>query len=847
MRHHLTLICMTGLLAAGSLTAEDGLQKAIDQAMHRVERVDGAYRTFNPEQRLDARFAATGTEFLHRGHHFRVVLEGLGQPGELIARDNRVEMRRRSVTEWYVNSKEGLEHGFTLAHKQGPVRLRLAVTGEYQPAMEGGAVVLREPGTQKVALRYGGLQSWDADGRTLPSRAEVEGNQIHLVVDDAGAKYPVTVDPVFQEAAVTAPGGQAADQFGYSIAVSADTAVVGAPYVNSASNFLYQGAVYVFGRTNGVWTWQQTLTGSATVYQAGFGWSVAISGDTIVVGAPYEGGGLPFEGAVYAFTRAGGVWTEQQRIPPPIGSIGLLFGTSVAIDGDTLIAGAPPPVVPTGPYVFVRSGGQWSLQGTLAPGSEVNSPQYVGTSVSISGDTAVVGAISGKPAGRPTFGGFVEVWTRSGSLWSRQAVLQYPETPGGDNWQFGQSVAVSGDTLLVGSPGAFQLPHDRAYVFTRSGSLWLYQATLAPSDLPPGSLFGTSVALTGDVAVVGAPNAASGTGAAYLYFRNGTAWTERRLTQAAPLPPGIGYGTSVAIGGGYALAGAPNANSRQGEFYSFRVQNVTIQSSPSGQSFTLSGSGCGGAGAYTTPYSGLWSNCSVQWATPLAGANTRSAFTGWSDGSSLNPRNMIMIADPTQSALNLTGLFRTEYLLTTQAIPISGGTATGDGWYTAGSTAGVTATPNPGFTFAGFSGGLTGTVTPRLTVMNGPKTVTANFAMTPPATMTGVVSAKAGNSNNRQWTISLTNNGPGIAYGAQVFVLAFAQTFGTTCTSLPVRLSPVTLPGSIGTLNVGQSAGMPITLDFTGCPANARFTVNIGYMSNGGASGGQIQLVNQFQ
>jgi hypothetical protein len=128
--------------------------------------------------------------------------------------------------------------------------------------------------------------------------------------------------------------------------------------------------------------------------------------------------------------------------------------------------------------------------------------------------------------------------------------------------------------------------------------------------------------------------------------------------------------------------------------------------------------------------------------------------------------------------------------------------------------------------------------------MNGPQTVTGSFAPTPTAAESGTISAKSGPANARQWTINITHTGPGTAYNAQLVGLMLTQTFGTACT--PVRDSPL-LPVSLGDLASGASAQTAVTLDFSSCPANARFTVAVGYVANGGSSMTVTQLVNQFQ
>src|SRR5262249_37388595 len=242
-------------------------------------------------------------------------------------------------------------------------------------------------------------------------------------------------------------------------------------------------------------------------------------------------------------------------------------------------------------------------------------------------------------------------------------------------------------------------------------------------------------------------------------------------------------------------------------------------------------------GAFATPYAGYWSTCTVQWTSPdNITPDTRITFQNWNDAGNVNPRAFALNPDPKVTNA-FTGNFVTEYLLTANAIPVSGGTIGAGGWYAAGTTVGVFASVNSGFVFTGFSGALTGAANPQPLLMNGPKSVTAGFSTVPPSTMTASIVTKNGAASSRFWAIQLTNAGPGVAYGAQVFVLSFVQTFGTACTSLPVRLSPATLPSILGTLSPGQSVLSTFSIDFSGCPANARFTVNLGYMSNGGASG----------
>jgi hypothetical protein len=383
-------------------------------------------------------------------------------------------------------------------------------------------------------------------------------------------------------------------------------------------------------------------------------------------------------------------------------------------------------------------------------------------------------------------------------------------------------------------------------VFTRTSGFWSQQAKLLPANSQATDL-GITVAISGDVAVVVSTNVdASVPGAllptAHFFGRSNNLWPEQ-TTLDLPLTAGL---APIAMDGGTFVAGSPN-DGQAGTVAVYLLSNVSLLSNPAGRGFTLSGTGCAPTGAFITPYTGLWSKCTVTWASPdTATPGTRYTFQRWEDGGTQNPRTLSPPPN-IDNPYSYTGDFLTEYQLSTQSVPASGGTVTGIGWYAAGTSATSAAVPNPGFLFTGFTGGLSGFTNPQSVVMNAPMSVTGNFAATPPAVLNGSVTAKSGTAAQRVWTISLTNTGPGTAYNAQLFVLAFAQTFGTACVALPVRVTPSALPLSLGNLAPAAAAQTQATLDFSGCPVTARFTVSLGYMSNGGASGGLIQLVNQFQ
>lgn len=424
-----------------------------------------------------------------------------------------------------------------------------------------------------------------------------------------------------QEAYLKASNTGTDDAFGWSIAISGDTAVVGA--VNEASNATgvngnatnnsapFSGAAYVFVRVAGLWSQQAYLKPSNTGSGDSFGHAVAISGDTIVVGAPYEdssatgvnGNGTnnasAESGAAYVFVRSGNVWSQQAYLKASNTGTGDRFGYSVAVSGDTVVVGADSEdSSATGvngngasnasaesgaAYIFVRSGTTWSQQ-AYVKASNTGSGDSFGWSVGISADTVVIGApgedsaatgINGDSANDAAeSSGAAYVFVRSGTNWSQQAYVKASNTEANDF--FGYSIAVSAETLVVGAVNedssatgvngnAFDnsaTDSGAAYVFTRSSGSWSQQAYLKASNTGANDFFGSAVAISGDLIVSGAPyeySAATGVngdgtdnsvpdaGAAYQFQRIGSVWSQRAYLKASNTETGDRFGYSVAV------------------------------------------------------------------------------------------------------------------------------------------------------------------------------------------------------------------------------------------------------------------------------------------------------------
>jgi hypothetical protein len=585
------------------------------------------YRANNQAHSLKARFSSNQVLFepfkgavafpAGAGWQFGLKLASVGYggqqlavgPGTLTTQANRIEYERQlesaigypqsAIKEWYVNRPAGIEQGFTLNEPPGmnvagqPLRVTLSLTGDLQASLaaKGQELSLSTSAGQEV-LRYAHLSAYDAMRRELPARLELDGREVSLVVEEAGALYPVTIDPTVTQQAHLQPtvGGI----FGRSVAISGNTVVVGAPLdpVNAAGvnadqgdqSLIGSGAAYVFVRSGTTWSQQAYLKASTPGTNEYFGQSVAISGNTVVVGAPGDD------------SNARGVNGDENN-------------------HQSIDAG--------GAYVFVRSGTTWSQQAYLkasntkddffpprfspyGPGFGVNpfaaEGDYFGFSVSITGDTVVVGApnedsqatgINGNQFNELNQGtGAAYVFVRDGTAWSQQAYLKASNTE--QSQSLGASVAISGETVVVGAPGdhhpttgvngegppaALGLVSGAAYVYTRSGTTWSQQAFFKASNTGLFNRFGTSVAISGDTAVVGAPDensestgvngdqsnifgsAASKSGAAYIFVRNGTAWSQQAFLKSSNTETEDYFGTSVAVSGNTVLVVAPREDS----------------------------------------------------------------------------------------------------------------------------------------------------------------------------------------------------------------------------------------------------------------------------------------------
>ncbi len=400
--------------------------------------------------------------------------------------------------------------------------------------------------------QFGGLYE------SLGMSVAVDGDTIVIGGSDAQVYVRTAVGSWRLEASLLALDSTTYDQFGRSVAISGDTVVVGAPGNDHAGGF--SGAAYVFVRSGSTWIQEARLVAADAEASDFFGGSVAISGNTILVGAPLDDNAEPNSGSAYVFTRSAGLWTQENKLIVEDGAAGDTFGNSVAISSDTAIIGAHfedgSGVNSGAAYVFLHSGTVWTLQQTLTA-SDADGYDQFGESVAIWGDAVVVGASGNDDVAANS--GSAYVFVRNGSAWTESAKLSAPD-PRGSAW-FGQSVAIGETAVVVGAWGdnGQDIDSGAAYVYADAGGTWGMEAMLIDAEGEAGDELGRSVAISGDTVVVGAPEDARSefvSGSAGVYVRSDSTWLlESKLVATDPAIENL-FGWSVAVSGDRALIGA---------------------------------------------------------------------------------------------------------------------------------------------------------------------------------------------------------------------------------------------------------------------------------------------------
>ena len=418
---------------------------------------------------------------------------------------NRLTYQRGNLSEWYINSQLGLEQGFTLTERPqisatSDLTLRFNLGGSLSSELRDDVLYLGE-----TNLTYGGLVAYDALGQTLPAYLSLTDSQLLIRVDDTHATYPLTIDPLVQQQKLLPIDGGSDDWFGASVAVEGNTALIGAPLDDD--NGIDSGSAYIFARSGITWNQQQKLLPTDGAADDRFGTSVALAGDgsTALIGAPLNDIIGSNSGSAYVFTRGVLFWSQQARLGPTDGAANDQFGISVALagDGSTVLIGAifddDNGSNSGSAYIFVRNVTVWIEWFKLLPTDGAAGDRF-GTSVALVGDgnTALIGAPLDDDNG--TDSGSAYVFAEDNFVWTQEAKLLPANGSAGD--EFGGSVALAGDgsTALIG----VRLDDDNgsnsgsAYIFVRNVTVWIEWFKLLPTDGSAEDEFGKSVALAGD-------------------------------------------------------------------------------------------------------------------------------------------------------------------------------------------------------------------------------------------------------------------------------------------------------------------------------------------------------------
>jgi hypothetical protein len=369
--------------------------------------------------------------------------------------------------------------------------------------------------------------------------------------------FAVDQDIVYAQSPV---GGE---QFGSAVAISGDTLVVGVPEYDIVGGPQNAGRADVFVWSGTDWVKQTSLYAPSLADGDRFGTSVAIQGDTIVAGAPFRDGSHGESGAAYVFTRTGTAWSAADALADEFAVDGDKMGQSVDIDGDTIVVGCPGRGSGEGAVrVFVWDGGEWSSNGGVfadAPGGEPG--HRLGECVSVSGDTLLASA-----GGFDMEIGSVVAFTRDGASWEFEQRLYEPVSTPGE--QFGGPIDLQADgyVAVIGSPAhdvGAEADKGIAYVYARTATGWECTATLnnPSTNSADGDWFGSSVAFDGHkLILVGAYWDDAHVGAAYYFqSRNGVWEMAQKVTPDAD-PCCYLFGDAVALDGGIAVVGATLAS-----------------------------------------------------------------------------------------------------------------------------------------------------------------------------------------------------------------------------------------------------------------------------------------------
>lgn len=418
------------------------------------------------------------------------------------------------VTEWWRAVPRGLEQGFVVEQRPeggGPLVITMPIEGAHaRPGPRDGLVRLVDPGGAPL-YSVSRVVAHDASGERLPAVFEGVDRALTIQVDDRGATYPLSIDPLYTQHAELLASSPSESGFGWSIAMSGDTLLVAAPWDDEAG--LGAGAIYAFEEENEVWTLEQKILPPPTS-SGELGFALAIDGDAAVVSGAQVDQVTP--GKAFVLERSAGSWAFTQELLSPETFEGDYFGQAVAIDGARIVVGASGGDVgmPGAAFVFAKVGSTWVLQQKLSP--ETLELESFGHGVSIAGNAIAV------------WGGLgIRIFHETAGTWTLATVLADPSWP----------ISMHSDALLAGVSSPT--------VFRRTGATWMLETQLMVT--PPDVAHGWALDIHGDQAAVRCgPPGGNTLKSVCLFRKSGATWnhTETLVPSGGSVP---GFAASIAL------------------------------------------------------------------------------------------------------------------------------------------------------------------------------------------------------------------------------------------------------------------------------------------------------------
>jgi len=441
--------------------------------------------------------------------------------------------------------------------------------------------------------------------------------------------------------------GAANDNFGNSVAISGTDVIVGAYADDGAAANC--GSVWFYSDNGTAWEWKSRFYASDAATDDNFGQSVAIDADYAVVGSPNDDPMGVNSGSVYIFKKTAGVWAQYAKLVPTDGTAGDFFGYSVAISGNYIVIGAKGDKINAftngSAYVYYNNSGTWQFDSKLIA-SDLTGNDYFGASVAISGDDILIGAYGDSDVG--TSSGSAYIFHNNAGTWSEEIILTASDIASTD--YFGYSVSISGSYAAIGAYGNDDngSSSGSAYIFYDNGSSWSQTTKLLAGDAAASDYFGYSVSISGNFVLVGShlnDNTVSNGGAAYLFENNAGTWSQKTKFFSSLSLSGAFFGKSVALNGNTAAIGAEgySANgSSSGAAYVFGQILPSVSTQPidvlnacliGSTQFSVSGMGVSSYQWQKSSNGGtLWSNLTE--VAPFSG--TQTAVLSISNATGLN-------------------------------------------------------------------------------------------------------------------------------------------------------------------------------------------------------------------